>query len=93
MLPEWAVYVWWVVKTKWFLDTSKQMLRLPSIMGAPLEKDLFSDMPVNDSVFASVIGTMILANRYRWENKSISISIGWFVSSILNFVKNLAIKK
>jgi hypothetical protein len=57
------------------MEISKTNLRLPSIMGAPLEKDLFSDMPVNDSVFASVIGTMILANRYRGETKTIRLNI------------------
>lgn len=93
MLPEWAVYVGWVVKMKWFLEESKTVLRLPSITGTPLEKDLFSDMPVNDSVFASVIGTMILANRYVWESKSLNFNIWWFFSSIGKFLKNLQIKK
>lgn len=93
MLPEWAVYVGWVVKMKWFLDMSKANLRLPSIMGTPLEKDLFSDMPVNDSVFASVVWTMILANKYVGETKSLNFSIWWFFSSILRFLKNLQIKK
>ncbi len=93
MLPEGAVYVWWVVKMRWFLDLSKSTLRLPSIMWTPLEKDLFSDMPVNDSVFASVVWTMILANRYVWESKSLNFSIWWFFSSILRFLKNLQIKK
>ena len=93
MLPEGAVYVGWVVKMKWFLDISKDTLRLPSIMGTPLEKDMFSDMPVNDSVFASVVWTMILANRYVWETKSLNFNIWWFFSSILKFLKNLQIKK
>ena len=93
MLPEWAVYVGWVGKMKWFLDLSKSQLRLPSILWTPLEKDLFSDMPVNDSSFASVIGTLILANRYLWENKSLRLNFSWLMASVVKFIKNFSIKK
>jgi hypothetical protein len=40
-----------------------------------------------------VIGTMILANRYRGETKTIRLNIWGFFSSIGNFCKSLLIRK
>lgn len=89
MLPEWAVCVWWWVKMKWFIELWKKTLKLPVFIWTPISKDDYSDASINDPVFASVIWTMILANKYSITPKVFSFNIWWFFSSIVNAFKKL----
>lgn len=89
MLPEWAVCVWAWVKMKWFVELWKKCLRLPVFIWTPINKDIYSDASVNDPVFASVIWTMILSNKYSVTPKVFSFNIWWFFSSIVNAFKKL----
>lgn len=89
MLPEWAVCVWWGTKIKWFVDLSKKSLRLPSFIGLPVSKDDFADASINDPVFASVIWTMILSNKYSVWSKVFSLNLNWFFDSIKNLFKKI----
>lgn len=89
MLPEWAVCVGWWVKMKWFIEFAKKTLKLPVFIWTPLSKDEYSDASINDPVFASVIWTMILANKYSIAPKVFSLNVGWFFSSIIKAFKKI----
>lgn len=89
MLPEWAVIVGWGAKGRWLLETAKDILRLPCFIGTPVEKDSLSDTTISDPVFASVIGTMILAKKYSTPVSFFSFNVSWVFSSIVKVFKRL----
>ena len=89
MLPEWAVCVWWWVKIKWFVELWKKVLRLPVFVWLPVSNDELADASISDPVFASVIWTMILSNKYSIVNKVFSLNIWWFFASIWKIFKKL----
>ena len=89
MLPEWAVCVWGGSKMKWFLQVAKSTLKLPAFIGIPISKDELADTSINDPVFASVIGTMILSNKYWGVQKWFSINIWSYFTSITDLFKKL----
>ena len=89
MLPEWAVCVWWWAKVQWFLESAKEHLRLPAFIGIPVSADDLSDASIKDPVFAWVIGTMILSEKYGTNNAMFSINIWGFLASIQNIFKKL----
>jgi len=89
MLPEWAVCVGWSSKMKWFLPLAKQSLKLPAFIGIPASKDELADTSINDPVFAAVIGTMVLANKYGNSRAWFSINIGGYFSSMVAALKKL----
>ncbi len=89
MLPEWAVIVGWGAKGRWLLETAKDILRLPCFIGTPVEKDSLSDTTISDPVFASVIGTMILAKKYSAPVSFFSFNVSWVFSSIVKVFKRL----
>lgn len=89
MLPEWAVCVGWATKIKGFVEFWKKSIKLPVFIGLPASHDDFADASISDPVFASVIGTMILSNKYSNTWKMFSFNIGWFFSSIVETFKKL----
>lgn len=89
MLPEWAICVWGAVKMKGFIELSKKSLRLPVFIGLPVSKDELVDASISDPVFAGVIGTMILSNKYSLGGKVFSLNIWGFLDSIINVFKKL----
>ena len=89
MLPEWAVFVWWSVKTKQFLDSAKENLKLPCFIWAPVVDDNMSNAYINDPVYSAMVWTMILSNRYNTEPEGFKINIWWFFSSIWKIIKKL----
>ncbi len=89
MLPEWAVCVGWGSKMKWFLQVAKSTLKLPAFIGIPVSKDELADTSINDPVFAAVIGTMILSNKYGWVGWWFSINIWSYFTSIIEAFKKL----
>lgn len=89
MLPEWAIFVWWWSKMKWFIDLSKKILKLPSFVGVPSSSDELNDTTINDPVFASVIWTLILANKYSGMHSRISINMSQIFWSIVKVFKKL----
>ncbi len=78
MLPEWAVCVWWWAKMKWFIETSRKWLKLPSFIWLPVSKDELIDASISDPVFSAVIWTMILSNIYGDNSPMFSLNIKWF---------------
>ena len=89
MLPEWAIFVWWAAKMKWFIELSKKELKLPSFIWVPSSTDDLNDTTINDPVFSWVIWTLILANRYLENRISFSINIMQIFDSIVKVFKKL----
>ncbi len=89
MLPEWAIYVWWWSKMKWFLDLSKKILKLPSFVWWPSSNDDLNDTTINDPVFAWAVWTLILANKYSTLWSRISINFWQIFWSIVKVFKKL----
>ncbi len=86
MLPEWAVLVWWGSKMKWTVDLAKEILRLPVAVWTPIEKDSLTSTSISDPIFASVIGTLILANKYTKESFGFKLN---FIDSIIKMFKKI----
>ncbi|MGE4444116.1 MAG: cell division protein FtsA [Candidatus Altimarinota bacterium] len=89
MLPEGAVLVGSGAKMKGLVDLSKDVLRLPVVIGIPTIDDFVSDTSVNDPSFAGVLGTIIIANRYRDARSTISFNFGSIFASITKVFKKL----
>lgn len=89
MLPEWAILVWGGAKVRGLLEVSKEILRLPCFIGTPVEKDSLSDATISDPVFAAVIGSMILANKYSHVSLWFSFNVFWIFWSISKAFKKL----
>jgi cell division protein FtsA len=89
MLPEWAVFVWWSVKTKQFLDSAKKNLKLPCFIWTPEINDEMSDSFIHDPVYSSIIWTLILSNKYSIETWWFNFNLWGIFSSIINVFKKL----
>lgn len=89
MLPEGAIIVWWWAKARGILEVAKETLRLPCFIGTPVEKDNLADTTISDPVFAWVIGSMILANRYASTSVPFSLNIWGMFGSIVKVIKKL----
>ncbi len=86
MLPEWAILVWGWSKMKGIVDLSKDILRLPVVIWTPSEKDSLTSISISDPIFASVIWTLILANKYKPEKFGFSLN---FLDSIKKLFKKI----
>ena len=64
-------------------------MRLPAFIGIPVEKNTLTDSSISDPVFASVIGTLILANKYSSVPSGISINFSWMFHSIMKVFKKI----
>ena len=89
MLPEWAILVWWWVKGQWVIDLAKRVLRLPVFIGTPVEKEALSDTSISDPVFAGVIGSLILGNKYNYGRTPLNINLSGLWSSIIKVLKKI----
>lgn len=89
MLPEWVVFVWGWVKIKWLLELAKEVLRLPSIIWVPIEKDWLGETSISDPAFSSVIWTMILARKFSLSSLWISFDFKWIFESIKKVLKKM----
>lgn len=75
MLPEGAVITGGGAKMKDLIDLSKEILRLPSIIGTPEDSDLISGTSIGDPIFAGIIGTLILSQRYGASHKGFKLNL------------------
>jgi len=89
MLPEWAILVGWAIKQQGFSELAKKVLRLPVFVGLPLEKESLSETSISDPVYAGVVGSLILWNRYNTWWSPFRIPIGSFFSSIVKAFKKI----
>lgn len=86
MLPEWAVLVWGWVKMKWFVEVSKEILRLPVVVWIPFGNDSVAWTSISDPSFSWVLWTIILANKYRDARAKISLNIMPMISSMFGSI-------
>lgn len=86
MLPEGAVLTGGGAKMKGALDLAKEVLRLPASIGVPEDSDHISGTSIGDPVFAGIIGTIMLAQRYgiRGNAFKLNLSLGGFWGSVKN---------
>jgi cell division protein FtsA len=89
MLPEWAVFVWWAVKTKQFLDSAKESLKLPCFIWTPEINDDMSDSFIQDPVYSAIIWTLVLANKYSIDDSWVSFNLWGIFWSIMKVFKKL----
>lgn len=91
MLPEGAVIIWWWAKMKGLTPLVKDVLRLPVIVGVPLERWTISETSISDPSFAWVIWTMILAKKYSLNNSSFWFSFNpkWIWDSFVKLIKKI----
>lgn len=89
MLPEWAILVGSGVKMKGLVELSKEMLRLPVVVGVPMQSEFIADTSVSDPSFAGVLGTMVLANKYRDVRNKISFNFQALLASVTKVLKKL----
>jgi cell division ATPase FtsA len=89
LLPEWAILVGWWVKARWLIELTKEVLRLPAFIWLPVEKNSVTDTTISDPIFASVIGTLILANKYSAWPSGVSINFSWMFHSIMKIFKKI----
>ncbi|MDD5770414.1 MAG: cell division protein FtsA [Candidatus Gracilibacteria bacterium] len=89
MLPEGAVIVGNGAKMRGLIEISKDILRLPVVIGVPACDDLIADTSINDPSFAGVLGTLILANKYRDARNVISFNFYSIFASITKVFKKL----
>lgn len=89
LLPEWAILVWGWVKARWFIELTKDVLKLPAFVWVPVEKESLTDTSISDPVFASVVGTLVLANKYSNISTWMSINFFWIFNSIAKVFKKI----
>ena len=89
MLPEWIVFVWGWSKEIGLIDLAKDILKLPSFIGMPVEKDVLLETSVSDPVFAWVIWNMILANKYQAPSSKFSLNVWGIFASIIKIFKKM----
>ena len=89
MLPEGAVLVGWAVKGQWVTEMAKKILRLPVIIGSPVEKESLSETSISDPVFAWVIGGLILGNKYNVAWSWLNFNLSGFWSSFVKVMKKI----
>jgi len=89
MLPEWAIFVWWGSKMKWFNELAKEILKLPVAIWVPIENDYIWTTSISDPSFAWVVWTFIVSNKYRDTRWKIVFNFWWILSSITKVLKKL----
>ncbi len=89
LLPEWAILVWAWVKARWLIELTKDILKLPAFIWIPVEKNSLTDTTISDPSFASVIWTLILANKYSAIPSKFSINFSWIFNSIVKAFKKI----
>lgn len=89
MLPEGAVMVGGASKIKNLIPFAKNVLRLPVFIGLPMEKQSVVETSMSDPVFAGVVGSLILGNKYSNGKMTFRLNLGGFFASIMKIFKKL----
>lgn len=89
MLPEGAILVGWSVKQQGIIEIAKKMLRLPVFIGLPVEKESLTETSISDPVFAWVVGSLILWNRYAHKRSPLNINISWMFGSVIKVFRKM----
>lgn len=91
MLPEGAVLTGGGAKAKDLNELAKEVLRLPSMIGTPEDSDLISGTSISDPIFAGIIGTLLLSQKYGVSHGGFkfNFSLKGFFGSIKNALKKI----
>lgn len=89
MLPEWAVFVGSGAKMRWLVELSKEVLRLPVVIGIPVIDDFTPDTTVNDPSFAWVLWNLIVTNKYRSARNALNLNLWSLFGSISKVFKKM----
>ncbi len=89
MLPEGAILVGWGVKQQWLIELAKKTLRLPAFIGLPVEKEALSETSISDPVFAGVVWSLILGNKYSHRGLPLNLNISGMFDSIMKVFKKI----
>ena len=91
MLPEGAVISGGGAKARDVNELAKEVLRLPSMIGTPEDSDFISGTSIGDPIFAGIIGTLLLSQRYGVSRSGFkfNLSFGGFFASIKNVLKKI----
>ncbi len=91
MLPEGVVLTGGGSKMRGIVDLAKESFRLPSTVGIPEDSELISGTSVGDPVYAGVIGTLLLSQRYGTHRGRLrlNLSVGGFWNSLKNLFSKL----
>ncbi len=91
MLPEGAVLTGGAAKMRGLADLARDYLRLPASIGVATEVDGVSGTSLSDPIYTSVIGTLLLAEKYGTAKKpfKINLSFGGMFGSVKNLFKKI----
>ena len=91
MLPEGAVISGGGAKARDVNELAKEVLRLPSMIGTPEDSDFISGTSIGDPIFAGIIGTLLLSQKYKVTRSGfkLNLSFGGFFGSIKNALKKI----
>lgn len=72
-------------------DLARDYLRLPASIGVATEVDGVSGTSLSDPIYTSVIGTLLLAEKYGTAKKpfKINLSFGGMFGSVKNLFKKI----
>ena len=84
MLPEGAVLTGGAAKMRGLADLARDYLRLPASIGVPEQVDGISGTSISDPIYTTVVGTLLLAQKYGTAKKpfKFSFSPGKSISSL-----------
>jgi cell division protein FtsA len=91
MLPEGAVITGGGAKMRGLIDLSKEILRLPSVIGVPEDSDHISGTSICDPQYAGIVGTLLLSQKYSNHRSrfKFSLNLGGFVTSLKALIKKI----
>ena len=91
MLPEGAVITGGGAKARDINELAKEVLRLPSMIGTPEDSDFISGTSIGDPIFAGIIGTLLLSQKYGVARSGFkfNLSLDGFFGSIKNALKKI----
>jgi cell division protein FtsA len=87
MLPEWAILTGGAAKMCGLVDIAREYLRLPASIGVSNNIDGITGTSIADPIFSSVIGVLLLAQRYG--TAKLPFKVHFSITSITNSLKNL----
>lgn len=77
MLPEGAVLTGGAAKMRGLVELARDYLRLPACVGVPGEIDGVSGTSISDPVYTSVVGTLLLAQKYGVARKQFKLNLSF----------------
>ncbi len=91
MLPEGAVLTGGGAKMRNLADLARDYLRLPACIGVPEQVDGISGTSISDPIYTSVVGILLLAQKYGTAKKAfkVNISFGGAFKSLKKLFKKI----